>query len=75
MKMPAIRFGVRPIEPDSMEHYIDFIPDKRLNLLNDVIQVSNGVMIAVRREDERLFEKILIDYIEEPPGFVFETEN
>lgn len=67
----AIRLGIRPREPDSTEYYIDFIPDSRINAMNDLIQVSNGVMIVVRIEDEEMFDKVKIDYIDQPPGFVF----
>lgn len=70
-KDAAIRLGRRPVEPDSFEHYIDFIPESKVNMLEDIVNVTNGVLVVIRRSDESSVNDLTIDYMDSPEGFIF----
>jgi Fe-S cluster assembly iron-binding protein IscA len=70
----AIRLGTRPGDRTT-EHFIDFIHDSEIDPFKDVVYLQDGVKLVVERDADELFQKIKIDYIAEPSGFIFETEG
>jgi Fe-S cluster assembly iron-binding protein IscA len=70
----AIRLGMRPGKQGT-EQFFEFVAASSVNPLGEVILYTNGIQVFVDRNNEHRYKKLVIDYLDSPEGFIFESEG